>query len=124
MIVGVGIDIIEVDRVAAKVNKGNAFKEKIFSPEEIIFCESKAEPAQNYAARFASKEAFLKATGKGLLLGFELRDIEVVQDELGKPSLVLHGKYKDLAKKNNWNKIHLSISHIQSAATAVVIIES
>jgi holo-[acyl-carrier protein] synthase len=124
MIVGVGIDIIEVDRVAEKTGKENGFREKVFSAREIVLCEAQANKAQHYAGRFASKEAFLKATGKGLTLGLDLKDIEVIQDELGKPFIELHGNFREEALRNQWNKIHLSISHVQAMACAVVILES
>jgi holo-[acyl-carrier protein] synthase len=123
MIIGTGIDIIEVERVAEKISKQNGFRERIFSSSEIDWCESKAEKAQHYAARFAAKEAFLKATGKGLTTGFDLCDIELVNDELGKPDILLGGNFSKLAKINRWNKIHVSLSHIKSMACAVVIIE-
>jgi holo-[acyl-carrier protein] synthase len=123
MIVGVGIDMIEVSRVLEKIDKNNMFRDKIFSRDEIAFCESKANKGENYAARFAAKEAFLKATGLGLTLGYELAEIEVLNDENGKPLLKLHGSFKTKANENNWNKIHLSVSHLQSIACAVVIIE-
>lgn len=123
MIVGVGIDMIEVDRVMSKIDKNDQFRAKIFSEKEIEFCESKTNKGENYAARFSAKEAFLKATGLGLMLGYELADIEVVNDENGKPLLKLYGNFKTKAIQNNWNKIHLSISHLQSIACAVVIIE-
>jgi holo-[acyl-carrier protein] synthase len=123
MILGTGIDIIEVSRVAEKLNKENGFKQKIFSAAEIDFCESKTNKAENYSARFAAKEAFLKATGLGLNLGFELCDVEVVNDSFGKPSINLRGNFKQKAAENGWNKIHLSLSHVQAMACAVVIIE-
>ena len=123
MIIGVGIDIIEVDRVIEKINKNKGFKEKIFSEGEMGFCDSKPNKSENYAARFAAKEAFLKATGLGLALGYELADIEIIHDINGKPTLNLKGDFKTKALQNNWNKIHLSISHLQTVACAVVIIE-
>ena len=123
MIVGVGIDMIEVDRVAEKVNKEQGFREKIFSPNEIQFCESKVNSGENYAARFAAKEAFLKATGLGLAMGYNISDIEVVPDTNGKPSLVLNGSFKQKATESNWNKIYVSLSHLKSIACAVVVIE-
>jgi holo-[acyl-carrier protein] synthase len=123
MIIGTGIDIIEVARVGEKVRKENGFKSKVFSPIEISFCESKANKDENYAARFAAKEAFLKATGLGLTAGFELCEIEIVNDTLGKPLIQLHGNFQRRAVENGWNKIHLSLSHVQSMACAVVIIE-
>ena len=122
MIIGIGIDMIEVERVLSKINKGNGFKEKVFSAGQIEFCESNNK-AENYAARFAAKEAFLKATGLGLLLGSELAEVEVVNDGNGKPSLNLRGNFKVQAALNNWNKIHVTLSHLQQTACAVVIIE-
>jgi len=123
MILGVGIDMIELDRVMEKIDKNNGFKEKVFSENEIAFCESKTNKKENYAARFAAKEAFLKATGLGLMLGNQLSDIEVVNDDRGKPSINLKAEFKIKSIENNWNKIHLSISHLQNIACAVVIIE-
>jgi len=122
MILGIGIDMIEVDRVIEKIDKDNGFKEKVFSKNEIEFCESNRK-SQNYAARFAAKEAFLKATGFGLLLGHNLSNIEIVNDVNGKPSISLNGDYITHAQENGWNKIHLSISHLHQIACAVVIIE-
>lgn len=123
MIIGTGIDIIENARVAEKIGKANGFKEKVFSASEIAYCESVANPIQNFAARFAAKEAFLKATGHGLLLGWELSEIEITSDEKGKPGMVLHGIFKEEALKNNWNRIYVSLSHVQEMSCAVVIIE-
>lgn len=124
MIVGVGIDMIEVDRVMEKINKNNKFKEKVFSENEILFCDSKHDKGEHYAARFAAKEAFLKATGLGLALGYELAEIEVIHDGNGKPLLNICGDFKVKAFENGWNKIHLSLSHLKSMAAAVVIIET
>ncbi len=123
MIVGTGIDIVEVERIAAKLSR-TTFKEKIFSKAECAYCESTADRNQHYAARFAAKEAFLKATGKGLTIGYELDQIEVIADDLGKPSIRLSGNFQLLATQNGWNKVHLSLSHVQAMACAVVIIES
>ncbi len=124
MIVGVGIDIIEVDRVAEKVNKDSGFKEKVFSAAEIGLCGDGPQSAQHYAGRFAAKEAFLKATGYGFQLGLELYEIEILQDNLGKPFFNLRGAMKAQAEQKHWKKMHVSISHIQAAACAVVILES
>lgn len=122
MIVGVGIDMIEVDRVMEKVNKDNGFREMVFSKSEIDFCESNLK-SENYAGRFAAKEAFLKATGWGLLLGNNLSDIEIESDAHGKPSIRLSGEFKNRAEQNDWARIHVSISHLKQVACAVVIIE-
>jgi holo-[acyl-carrier protein] synthase len=123
MIIGVGIDIIEVERVMAKVIKDNGFRELVFSRNEIDFCEANLK-SENYAGRFAAKEAFLKATGWGLLLGSNLADIEIETDDLGKPSIRLSGEFKEKAEQNKWGKIHVSISHLRDIACAVVIIEA
>jgi len=123
MILGIGVDIVEVDRIVEKIDKNNGFKETVFSDHEIAFCESRKNKDESYAARFAAKEAFLKATGLGLMLGHQLSEIEVVNDDGGKPSLHLKGDFKSKSLENNWNKIHLSMSHLQHMACAVVIIE-
>ncbi len=123
MIIGTGIDIIEVERVAEKLRKENGFREKLFSADEISFCESKANKNENYAARFAAKEAFLKATGLGLTAGFDLCEIEIASDDLGKPLMKLYGDFQRQAHERGWNKIHVSLSHVQAMACAVVIIE-
>jgi holo-[acyl-carrier protein] synthase len=123
VIVGVGIDIIEVERVAEKVAKQNGFKEKIFSKREIDDCGLGSDAAQHFAARFAAKEAFLKAIGEGMRLSFDLHEIEIVNDANGKPGIALHGIFKEKANENGWNRMHLSLSHLQAVACAVVIIE-
>lgn len=124
MIAGVGMDIIEVSRVATKVARRTGFKETIFSAAEIAFCESKPLADQHFAARFAAKEAFLKATGRGLTLGYLLRDIEVQVDDLGKPHLKLSGNFAKLAAENGWRHFHITLTHTATNAGAVVIIET
>lgn len=123
MIIGIGIDIIEVVRIADKMQSPELL-EKVFSSREIAFCQKNVNCWENFAARFAAKEAFLKATGRGLTLGHTLRDIEVLNDESGKPYLELHGEFLEYARQNNFHKFHISLSHIKSAACAVVIIET
>lgn len=123
MIIGVGIDMIEVERVAGKVGKKNGFRDKLFSPAEIQECGSGADAAERFAGRFAAKEAFLKATGEGLQLSFDLHEIEILSGAGGKPAIFLHGIFKKKAVEGGWNKLHVSISHLKSVACAVVIIE-
>jgi holo-[acyl-carrier protein] synthase len=123
VIKGVGIDMVEVERLAEKIERSADLKAKVFSEAEIKFCEAQQDKGQHYGARFAAKEAFLKATGKGLTLGHELSDIEVVSDSLGKPMINLKGAFAAHAVENKWNKIHVSLTHVKSMASAVVIIE-
>jgi holo-[acyl-carrier protein] synthase len=123
VIIGIGIDMVEVERLAERLEKSPELKSKIFSEAEITFCEAQQHKGQHYGARFAAKEAFLKATGKGLTLGHNLCDIEVVSDALGKPSINLRNTFAAQAVENNWKKIHVSLTHVKSMASAVVIIE-
>lgn len=123
MILGVGIDMVEVARLAEKLERSAELKAKIFSEAEIKFCEAQQDKGQHYGARFAAKEAFLKATGKGLTLGHNLCDVEVTSDALGKPMITLKGTFAAQATENRWNKIHVSLTHVKSMASAVVIIE-
>lgn len=124
MIVGVGIDMIEVKRVEEKISKEGGFRELIFSVSEISFCESKtALKFEHYAARFAAKEAFLKATGFGLTRSFNLKEIEIMNDVNGKPTIILTGNFKALANQYQWNTLHVSLTHLKEVASAVVIIE-
>lgn len=123
MIAGTGIDIIEVERVKNKLERSERFREKVFSPGEVAFCEQRANKYEHYAARFAAKEAFVKATGLGLLAGHDLCDIEVTTDVNGKPGIALRGSFAARWKERGWSQIHVSLSHIAQAACAVVIIE-
>jgi holo-[acyl-carrier protein] synthase len=124
MIIGTGIDIIEVERVAQRVGSNNGFRELVFSSEEIRYCDSKAFPFQHYAGRFAAKEAFLKAVGRGWDSGLSLNEIEVVNGPNGKPELKINGKTEKELTHLGIRSIYLSISHLQTIATAVIILES
>jgi len=123
MIFGVGIDIIEVDRLAKQLTDDSGFLDRIFTPGERAYCEKKRNQAENFAARFAAKEAFLKALGTGWRDGLKFTEIEVVRDELGKPALALHGKAKEWVDKNKIMHIQVSLSHIKDYATSIVILE-
>ncbi len=124
MILGVGIDIIETERVAEKIAKEGGFREHVFSVSEISYCEKNTNHAENYAARFAAKEALLKALGTGFTINISLPEIEVVTDEMGKPSFNIYGKLETIVKARNISTIFLSLSHLKSIACAVVVIES
>ena len=124
MIIGTGIDIIEVDRIASRVGRDSGFKEMVFSNNEMKYCDAKASPFEHYAARFAAKEAFLKAIGKGWDSGLNWNEIEVLNEESGKPVLFISGTTKETLTLLGIRIIHLSLSHLKSMATAIVILES
>ena len=123
MILGSGIDMIEVERIAFSVGRNSGFREMVFSAQEIAYCESKAAPYQHYAARFAAKEAFLKALGRGWDSGLALHEIEIVNEANGKPLLRLSGKTAAALESLEIRNIHVSLSHLKSYASALVILE-
>jgi holo-[acyl-carrier protein] synthase len=123
MIKGIGVDIIDIARIKEMVNKNRRFVQKIFSEYEIEYCESKSKKEIHYAARFAAKEAFLKALGTGWRHGIKWTDMAVENDELGKPRIKLEDKAKDIFKEMNSQSISLSISHTKEYAVAFVVIE-
>ena len=122
MIYGIGIDQIEVARVARNVDD-EMFLRKVYSPSEISYCNDRGIPAQHFAARFAAKEAMLKALGLGLDAGFDLSDIYVLPDENGKPILELAGAISQHVESIGIRKIHVSLSHLKEVASAIVILE-
>ncbi len=124
MILGIGIDMIEVERMADKMGRAEGFCELVFSKNEIAYCESKKHKFEHYAARFAAKEAFYKAIGTGWKNGTAFNQIEISNDEKGKPSMVLLGETSQLIEQMGIKSIHVSLTHIRSMASAVVIIES
>lgn len=125
MIYGIGIDIIEVARFEPHLaDRTRLFVNKIFTPAEIEYCDGKSRnQAQNYAARYAAKEAFFKALGTGWRDGLSWQDVEVRRDELGKPYLMLYGKAKKFIEANGITSVHLSLSHLKALAVAIVILE-
>lgn len=124
MIVGVGIDLIEVERVAEKISKKSGFRELVFSSAEIDYCESKTNKFEHYAARFAAKEAFFKALGTGWKNGTAFNEIEITNDERGKPVLSFLGTTAASITEMKLGKISVSLSHLKTMASAVVIIEN
>jgi holo-[acyl-carrier protein] synthase len=124
MITGVGIDMIETERIEAKIAKESGFRELVFSKKEIDYCETKAHKFEHYAARFAAKEAFLKALGTGWKNGTAFNEIEITNEESGKPEIVLFGETAKTIKTMAIGKISVSLSHLKGIAAAVVIIET
>jgi holo-[acyl-carrier protein] synthase len=123
MIFGVGTDIIEVQRVEEKLIRTGGLKERLFTDREIAYCDSKHRPSLHFAARFAAKEAFLKAMGTGWTGGHRFDEIEIINNNLGKPEICVHGKVKSFCEENGIGAMEVSLSHIKDLAKAIVVLE-
>lgn len=124
MIFGIGTDIIEIDRIEKAINRSQRFCDKIFTKGEQNYCNARNNARfESYAARYAAKEALFKALGTGYRYGFAFNEIEVLNDELGKPEILAHGKVKKFLAEHNVSQIHLSLSHVKESAVAYVILE-
>lgn len=123
IIYGIGIDIVDVSRIEAAAKKwGNRFLRRVFTETELTYCFKKAGPYTSLAARFAAKEAFIKALQADVVI--PLRDIETLNNEKGVPSIRLYGRAIEVYKKSvREGTIHLSLSHDRNLAIAFVIIE-
>ncbi len=124
MIKGIGTDIIEVKRIEDKLTRSETFKTHVFSENEIAYCERQKKPYIHFAARWAVKEAYLKAYGLKFIGNHRLHEIETVHNEDGKPSVRLNGLSADMHKEKDLGSIHLSISHTETYAVAYVVIET
>ncbi len=125
MIVGTGIDIAEVPRIAESIERfGERFLRRVFTEEEIRYCDSKANRVERYAVRFAAKEAAMKALGTGWNHGVRWRDVEVFRQTGRRPTIRFHGRAAEFAAKLGAKNIALSISHTPEHAIANVILES
>lgn len=122
MILGVGIDLCEVERIRRLLEKDRErFIRRVFRAGEAAYCLDKRHPEMHFAARFAAKEAFLKALGRGWRLGWT--QLEVVRSESGKPELILSGRAAEAADRRRVARIHLTLTHTAETAAAVVILE-
>jgi holo-[acyl-carrier protein] synthase len=125
MIVGSGIDIAEVARLRQAIERfGDRFLQRIFTAGEIRYCDSKANRVERYAARFAAKEAAMKALGTGWNRGVRWRDCEVVRMPGGRPTINFHGQAAEFAAKLGVTNAALSLSHTAEQAIAQVILEN
>ncbi len=126
-IFGIGTDIVNIKRMEKSLNKyGNNFKKRIFSKNEINYCENKKNPSSFYAKRFAAKEAFSKALGTGFRNGLNFKDISIVNDKFGKPFIKKNNKINNFMKRKFKTKninIFLSISDEKKHSVAFVILE-
>ena len=125
MILGTGIDIIEVARIAASFEKfGEKFVNRILLPEEIVYCLSHKNPSPFLAVRFAAKEAISKAFGTGICAALSWQDMEIRRKEAGEPYVVLHGKGRELFAARGAKQLLVSLSHTEHYAAATAILES
>ncbi len=125
MIVGVGNDVLEVSRMRRELARGHGFRDEVFTASEIAYCESRRYPARHFAARFAAKEALLKALRTGADHRWSTwREVEVAHGARGEPELVLHGHVKRLAGRRRVKRVMVSLSHTASVAMASVVLES
>lgn len=124
MIVGTGVDICEVPRIEQAIRRhGRRFLDRIFTRREIEYCDGRKNRFERYAARFAAKEAGMKALGTGWRRGVRWRDIEVVRLPSGKPSLRFYGVAAELAAQIKTRNVALSLTHTETQALAQVILE-
>lgn len=125
MIIGTGVDLCEVHRIREAIERhGRRIIERVYTEREIAYAESKANKFERYAARFAAKEAGMKALGTGWRGGIAWRDFEVTNLKSGRPTLAFHGKAAELAEKMGVRNIALSMTHTSVQAMAQVILES
>jgi holo-[acyl-carrier protein] synthase len=122
-VTGIGTDLVEIDRLARSLARTPRLRERVFSAPEILYCEARGRPAQHYAARFAAKEAFLKALGMGIFEGVALIDVEVAREEEGAPWLRLGASAMRALEKRGCRRALLSLSHCGNLAIAVVLVQ-
>lgn len=123
-ILGVGVDLVEIERIAQLRQKhADRLCTMVFLPEEMEYCLKKSNPDESLAARFAAKEAVMKALGTGWSEGVHFMGIEVTNESGGKPGIRLHGRTKEMANQLGAGTIHISLSHSRDMAIAQAIIE-
>jgi holo-[acyl-carrier protein] synthase len=124
VIIGTGVDLAEVDRIRASIERfGSRFVNRVFTPLEIAYVERKANRFERYAARFAAKEAGMKAIGTGWRHGITWHDFEVANEPSGRPTLRLTGRAAEYAQKLGVRRISLSLTHTAATGLAYVILE-
>lgn len=123
--VGLGVDIVEIERMRAILQRSPRFRTRVFSEEERAYCDATAVPAVHYATRFAAKEAVVKALGTGFARGVDVRDIEVRRTSKGRPYAVLSGRARAIAEEQGVRELPLSLSytHTEAVACALAITE-
>jgi len=120
MITGLGVDIVEIGRMATALKRHPAMRERLFSAEERAYCDKRNKPEIHYALRFAAKEAVLKALGTGFA-GMKFTDVEVIRDAGGRPTPRLSGRAKEVAEQLGVVELHLSLSYTHTTAVASAV---
>jgi holo-[acyl-carrier protein] synthase len=124
MIVGIGVDIVEVERMRRAVERyGDHFVRRVFTEDEAGYCRRCAHPEQRFATRFAAKEAALKALGVGWTQGLQFTEVEITNNELGAPSISFSGRALELSRGLGVERIHVSLTHHRDFAIAQVLLE-
>lgn len=124
MVIGIGIDLVEIERIAAVLRaRGERFERRVYTPEEVRLCAARADRVRALAARFAAKEACLKALGTGMAEGLALRQVEVVRAPSGRPDLRLSGAAAERAERLGVRRVLVSLTHQDTVAAAVVVLE-
>jgi holo-[acyl-carrier protein] synthase len=124
MVYGIGIDIIEIKRFERALERwGRRLREWVFTPQELSICLAKAHPGRHLALRFAAKEALLKALGIGMFQGIAWKDIEIINDPLGRPHMKVKGAAERICQEKGIQEIFVSISHEQEYGVAHVLLE-
>ena len=124
MIIGIGVDVAEPPRISGIIERhGERFLERTFTEGEIAYCRGRKRAVEHYAGRWAAKEAVAKALGTGFDRDVGWKDIEVVKEDSGAVSVVLHDRARSTAQRLGVRSIHLSISHTENFAAAMVVLE-
>ena len=124
VVIGIGVDMVDVDRVKGiMARRGARFVRRAFTEAEVAYCSRCQCPERRYAARFAAKEAVMKALGRGWFQGMPFKEIEVTREPSGRPGVSLSGQMQQLAESLGASSIHLSITHEQRSAVAFVVVE-
>jgi holo-[acyl-carrier protein] synthase len=124
MIYGIGFDLVKVSRIEEALKRwGERFQSKVFTPAEIRYCQDKRNPFPHFAARFAAKEAFVKALGIGIRRGVYWKDVEVQRGSLGRPILRLCGRAAEICREEGMESFFLSLTHDGDYSGAMVVLE-
>jgi holo-[acyl-carrier protein] synthase len=124
MIIGSGIDLVEIGRIQQSIDRhGSRFLDRVYTGAEQSYCLSKRQSAESFAARFAAKEAGAKALGTGMSYGVTWREIEVVREPSGRPTLKFHGRAAEIAARMGVGRAALSLTHTAELSVASVVLE-